>query len=310
MPIVADIATELCAMAGLESVSDGPPNLEYRIISDINRSLDKIGDMNPSVYFQTRPDQAEVIRAPVTLNVQVTSLEKTIIIPSGYDPSWMAGCAILIEGDPTTNRLANEETGDNPTLEQPYMGSTGTVSATVWHDWIRMPQNVNTFMDPVTIDKNWKLCRAQDLNQLDRRWAGRGWVNGDYYTGDYGLPFAWQKNIDRPLGWYEVARYVQAELISGVLLDSLPPSQCKLCYTAKVGINRVISLADNRQYITPEGKDHEILLPIVRWYFASYPMCSVPKTELQSDYNDALLAASALGLAGNRRKRIQYCASR
>lgn len=310
MPIVADIRDELLQMAGLETVTDGPPNLEYRIISDINRAIDKIGDMNPSVYFQTRPDQAEAIRAPVQLTVQVTNLSKEITIASGYVASWMAGCAILISGDSTTNRLANEETGDNPTLEQPYMGETGTVTATVWHDWIKLPANVNTFMDPVTINKNWMLTRAQDLNQLDRRWIGRGWVNGDYYSGDYGLVNGWQKAVDRPQQWYEVARYVQAELISGIMLDALPPSQYKLCYTAKVGINRVISLADNRQFITPESKDQEILLPICRWYFSSYQMCSTPKTELQADYQDALLAASALGLAGNRRNRIRYCASR
>lgn len=308
MPIVADITNDLLSMVSLEAVSDGPIGLSYRIISDINRGLDKIGDMNPSVFYQTRPDQGEVIRAPVTLTVQVTTLTKQIVIPSGYDPDWMAGCAILITGDSTLNRLSNEEAGDEPTLDQPYMGATGTTTATVWHDWIRMPPNVNNILDPITIDRQWMLNRASDLTALDQRW--RGFPIRRDYGPDYGMFASYQKQADRPWQYFETARMVQNELIAGVTLDALPPSQMKLCYTSKIGIPRVTSLTDNRQSITPEGKDQEILLPICRWYFSSYQMCSTPKAELQTDYQDALEAAKALGLACNRRNRLRYCASR
>lgn len=304
MPIVADITKQCLAMAGLESLSDGPPDLEVRLISDHNRGINEIAELNPNVYFQERPDWSEVIRAPVTLNVQVTQASKEITIPSGYDADWMAGCAILISGDSELNRIRNELDDDSPSLEQPYMGATGTVQATVWHDWIRLPEEVDGVLGPVRVQER-LLVRAQSLLGMQNRWFS------DDYRRDYmpwwnAGPLIWQKPVDSPWQWYDVARYVQGDLVSGILIDALPPALTKIAFTAKVGITRVTSLQDQRDFITPLRKDHEVLLPMVRWYFSSYMMVSTPREQLLADYQRAQQTARTLGIVASPQKFYRY----
>ena len=52
MAIVAEITNALLGMAGLEEVSHGPPGLEERIIQDINRGLEHVGESNPNIFYQ------------------------------------------------------------------------------------------------------------------------------------------------------------------------------------------------------------------------------------------------------------------
>ncbi len=142
MAIVQTITNELLGMAGLEDVSHGPPNLESRLIGDINRGLEAVGESNPAVYYQVRPDQAEVIRPPATVSVTCTQYSKAVTFTAGYVSSWMPGCAILIDGDSTLNRIEDEASPSAPALAEPYMGASGTYSATVYNDWIMMPTGV------------------------------------------------------------------------------------------------------------------------------------------------------------------------
>jgi hypothetical protein len=304
MPAVAFIVDQCLSMAGLESLAHGPSDLADRLVSDFNRALDRCGDLNPAVFFQVRTDMAEYVNAPVTLNVQVTQGSKAITIPSGYDPDWMAGCSILISGDEDINRLQNESANISPTLSQPYMGSSGTVSATVWHDWIRLPEHVENVMNPITIyDRS--LVRAQSLQELTYRWyAPTGKYDYQWVAGDN--LFKWQKPTDEPWRWFEAANQVQGDLVAGLMLDALPPAQAKLAYTAKVGIERVTTLQDQREYIMPRRKDHEILLPMVRWFFSSYMAVSVPKQELQADFEMASQTAANLKITSNQQKRYRY----
>lgn len=304
MAIVAEITNALLGMAGLEDVSHGPAGLEERIIQDINRGLEHVGESNPNIFYQTRPEQAEVVRPPATVSVTCTQYSKAVTFTSGYVSSWMPGCAILINGDSTLNRIEDEASPTAPALAEPFMGTSGTYSATVYHDWVMMPTSVRQVMDPVSLDKVTMMQPAQGASDLLL-----GWMN---YSQNYdrryaGLVLALQKQIQLPARYWPYAQMVLGTLRGGLMLDTLPGESHKLVYNArKLVFSAVTSLADTRTTLMPQGKDVEILLPVVRWFFASYQFCSIPKTELEADFSLAMTKASQLTIGGNIQKRYRY----
>jgi hypothetical protein len=308
MAIVAEITNALLGMAGLEEVSHGPTGLEERIIQDINRGLEHVGESNPNIFYQTRPDQAEVIRPPATVTVTCVQYSKAVTFTSGYVSTWMPGCAILINGDSTLNRIEDEASPSAPSLSQPYMGASGTVQAVVYHDWISVPVGVRTVMDPVSLDKQTILLPAQGASDLNM-----GWMN---YSMDFdrryaGLVLALQKQVQLASRYWPYAQMVLGTLRGGLMLDTLPGEAHKLVYDAKkLVFAPVTTLADTRTTLMPQGKDVEILLPVVRWFFASYQFCSIPKSELQDDYTLAMTKAAQLTIAGNIQKRYRYSQQR
>jgi len=308
MAIVQTIRDELLGMCGLEETSHGPPNLESRIISDLNRALEHVGESNPNIFYQTRPDQAEVIRPPATVTVTCVQYSKAVTFTGGYVSTWMPGCAILINGDSTLNRIEDEASPSAPALAEPFMGASGTYSATVYNDWIMMPTGVRQVMDPVSLDKQTILLPAQGASDLNM-----GWMN---YSMDWdrryaGLVLALQKQVQLASRYWPYAQMVLGTLRGGLMLDTLPGEAHKLVYDArKLVFAPVTTLADTRTTLTPQGKDVEILLPVVRWFFASYQFCSIPKTELEADFSVAMTKAAQLTIAGNIQKRYRYSQQR
>lgn len=308
MAIVAEITNALLGMAGLEEVSHGPPGLEERIIQDINRGLEHVGESNPNIFYQTRPDQAEVIRPPASVSVTCVQYSKSVTFNSGYVSTWMPGCGILITGDSTLNRIEDEASPSAPALAEPFMGASGTYSAQVYHDWIMMPTAVRQVMDPVSLDKQTILLPAQGASDLNM-----GWMN---YSMDWdrryaGLILALQKQVQLASRYWPYAQMVLGTLRGGLMLDTLPGEAHKLVYDAKkLVFAPVTTLADTRETLMPQNKDVEILLPVVRWFFASYQFCSIAKSELQDDYTLAMTKAAQLTIAGNIQKRYRYSQQR
>lgn len=291
-------------MAGLEEVSHGPVDLEQRIIGDINRALEHVGESNPNVFYQTRPDQAEVMRGPTTVTATVTQFSKAITFTAGYVSSWMPGCAIMLDGDDTLNRIQDEASPSAPALAEPYMGASGTVSATVYQDWVILPTDVRQIMQPVTVDKTLFLSPAQSPSDLAVRLVD---YSKNYNRQYANYVMAFKKVVADPLRWWPYAQMVLGTLRMGIMLDALPGATRKLCYDAKKLIfPPVTTLADTRTTLMPQGKDIEILLPVARWFFASYQFCSIPKDSLNDEYQIAMQKASELGAFANRLKRFQY----
>ena len=73
----------------------------------------------------------------------------------------MLGCTLRIGGDTGDNELYNQTT-----LIRPYMGTTGTVTAQVWGDAIRLDPSISHVLDPVTLPNFWQLRQAVDLVEL------------------------------------------------------------------------------------------------------------------------------------------------
>jgi hypothetical protein len=304
MAIIQDIRDQLLSMCGLESVDHGPPNLEDRIIQDINRALEAVGESNPNCFYQVRPDQAEVVRPPTAVSVTVTQYSKAITFNSGYVSSWMPGNAIIISGDGVMNRIEDEASPSAPALAEPYMGATGTYTATVYNDWVMLPTNVRQIMDPVSLDKSTILIPAQSAADLNLRLMD---YNKNYDRRYAAFVMALQKSVLEPTRYWPYAQMVIGTLRAGIMLDSLPSAARKLVYDArKLVFAPVTTLSDTRTTLMPQSKDTEILLPVARWFFSSYQMCSIPKTELEPEYALAMQKARELSVFGNRAKRYCY----
>jgi hypothetical protein len=163
-------------------------------------------------------------------------------------------------------------------------------------------------MDPVSLDKQTILLPAQGASDLNM-----GWMN---YSMDFdrryaGLVLALQKQVQLASRYWPYAQMVLGTLRGGLMLDTLPGEAHKLVYDAKkLVFAPVTTLADTRTTLMPQGKDVEILLPVVRWFFASYQFCSIPKSELQDDYTLAMTKAAQLTIAGNIQKRYRYSQQR
>lgn len=304
MPIVQTIRDQLLSMCGLESIDHGPPNLEARIIQDISRALEHVGESNPNTFFQVRPDQAEVVRPPTAVNVTVTQYAKTITFNSGYSSTWMPGQAIMISGDTTLNRIVDEATPSAPALAEPYMGASGTYSATVYNDWILLPASVRQIMDPVSLDKSTILLPAQSSADLNLRLMD---YNKNYDRRYAAFVMALQKTVNEPTRYWPYAQMVLGTLRAGAMLDTLPGAARKFVYDCrKLVFDPVTTLADTRTTLMPQGKDIEILLPVARWFFASYQHCSIPKNELEADFSLAMQKARELSVFGNHQKKYRY----
>ncbi len=285
MPIVADAVTEALGMAGMESVDHGGPDLTLRLIGDFNRALNELSDANPQAFFFERPDESELVRQPKTVYVNVTNQAKTINAFGGYASARMPGCVIFIDGDPRPNRLLNEATGITPTLQAPYMGATGTnVRAVVYHDWIKLNAAVREVTAPIMMDRDRLMTRAPTLTDLRSS----------------------NPQLGTPCLFFPQSFKIQQSLRAGLMLDKLPTADGVISFTARMKYDPVTSLDDARAELTPWGKDAEIFMPIFRWFFASYPGCTVTQNSLVDEKNAAVINARGMRVRGPQTKKFIY----
>lgn len=289
MAIVADITTLLLSMIGLESVSDGPASVEQEIIACLQEAQALLADSNPSFFYKIRDGEAAAIRAPKTITIAVTQYGKTATV-TGWE-AWMSGCTVLIDGDDNYNRLLNPFVADTArSLQRPYMGTSGSKSATVWNDWSILASNVRSICQPVMLNQYIILGRATSLASITGRRVGSR------------LPVT-----GVPKEWFALAHPHLGKERAGILLDNLPVSEFLLSYDARIAFDPITALNDSRAEIIPgDGRDKSMFLPVVRYLFSSQPGCSTPKQELQDGFQRATTAALALRVDGSRQKRFNY----
>lgn len=126
MSAAAAIRSHLLPYAGCSTVERLPALTSTRMLTDLNAVLQQLysgGQQENKTAF---------IRAPATVTINNVTTQDTAITFSGF-ASYMLGCTILIEGDWRENRLV--KSNGTLTLENPYLGSTGTnVSAQLHFD--------------------------------------------------------------------------------------------------------------------------------------------------------------------------------
>lgn len=101
------------------------------ILDAINGALQKLHALTPHIYKETQG--SIYVAAPETITLTVANGSNDI---TGYAfTDDQRNCTIRIDGDPVDNQIVSASS-----LLHPYLGASGSVSATIYHDAVEMPE--------------------------------------------------------------------------------------------------------------------------------------------------------------------------
>ena len=170
------------------------------IVQAINSAYYELWHKSPASMFQRRA--SKVLYPPTQISLDVGQYDDKVT-PTG-DASWMAGCTVLIDGDPRDNEFLE----DTERLVRPYMGATATdVTAMVWCDAIRLRTTEEIVLDTVQIRGIGLLRGAtwtgmQNITPAPHFWAAQ-------YVNELQL----NKLIGQPTDYDVEARYDQSDVL-------------------------------------------------------------------------------------------------
>ncbi len=152
---IRSVALLLLRDCGIRSLAptQGTDNANIRGISagdldavanSINAAYHELWHLSPASMFERRA--SAVLNLPTAITITVTN-GSTACTVTANGASWMAGCTLVINGDPYDNEFLQDTT----LLLRPYMGTTGSHSATVYGDAVKLPANEQTVLNPVAI---------------------------------------------------------------------------------------------------------------------------------------------------------------
>lgn len=109
----------------------------------VTGALQEIFALGPRAISEQR--RSAVLYPPTPVTFTATQFSNTISGMTGFQ-SWMTGCTIQPSGDGYDNEITSQTT-----LVQPYMGSSGTVQATVYCDSVLLRADEKNVMGPIDI---------------------------------------------------------------------------------------------------------------------------------------------------------------
>lgn len=302
----AKVRDDILGLLGLEALSHGPAGLTARILSDLNRTLQEIYSLHPKAWFST-DHRAEQVRAPVSVTLDVTNGSKTIA-NLATSSSWMVGCTIVIAGDSAQNMLVKTDTA-NFSLLKPYQGSTAAgVGGIVYQDVLHPGTDVEQVMAPVMAEGHWELRPVN--HERDRQTADPGEyaTSGHRATRSQLYPLPWTTRPIQIPEAYIVERnfdYSTGAVSARMRFSALPPAAFVCSFHAKIvaGMTTVTDLADTRTLVPFDLVD-SVLLPMVRWKFASWPQFTGDAGALKADYDAALVMLGNLNPKGYTERAV------
>lgn len=138
--------TSLAPTQGADNanIRGASPGLLNAVAQSLNGAYHELWHLSPASMFERRT--AAVLNPPTAITLTVTN-GSTACTVTANGASWMAGCTLVINGDPYDNEFLQDTT----LLLRPYMGTTGSHSATVYGDAVKLPANEMTVLNPVAI---------------------------------------------------------------------------------------------------------------------------------------------------------------
>lgn len=233
-----------------------------RMVRDINSALHTL------LGQQLAEDRSALVRAPLAVTLDVTS-GSTAITFSGF-ASWMLGCTIKIGS--AWNRL--QKLSSDPSLEQPWLGeTTAGIAATVYQDCVNLDYALESVQEPVRLG-NARIFPVPNKQVLDATRFTRN-ASGDLVEASpqYYL-------IEDSLSYLQVPA-------TRFQFDTLPTTQQALQFSAALRAPQITDLADTRTFLLPGGRDVEILHPVVRFLFRTFPQFIGDVGEVRADYTQA-----------------------
>ena len=244
-----------------------------RMVRDINSALHTL------LGQQLAEDRSALVRAPVDVTLSVTS-GSTAITFSSY-ASWMLGCTIKIGS--TWNRL--QKLSSDPSLEQPWLGeTTAGIAATVYQDCVNLDYALESVQEPVKLG-NARIYPVPNKQVLE---ATRFTRNS---SGDLVEASPLYYLIEDSLSYLQVPA-------TRFQFDTLPTTQQALQFSAALRAPQITDLADTRTFLLPGGRDVEILHPVVRNLFRTFPQFIGDVGEVKTDFQQAMRQWSAYSNKG------------
>lgn len=96
-------------------------------------------------------DRGAVLNPPISIAIAVTNGSKNATIANDVWEAWFSGCSIIIDGAAVDNQIRNNAAA--VVLKFPYSGTTGTKTATIYHDSLELDADVLEVSDEVKIDR-------------------------------------------------------------------------------------------------------------------------------------------------------------
>lgn len=137
------------------------PGRNAAVRKALNEALqDLFGKGRPWVRNDSR---GAVLNAPATIPITVTQGSTSATIAGGDWQTWMAGCSIVIEGADVDNQIRNASA--SVVLKYPYSGTTGSHTATVYHDSINLDSDVLEVQDSIKVNGQPIVPASKPLGQ-------------------------------------------------------------------------------------------------------------------------------------------------
>lgn len=260
-----------------------------RIASDLTRALKFIYNRAPHLF---KEPQTAVVYAPQTGTISATNGSTTVTAPTGFTMP-INGNTIVLSGHDIFNEIY-QTAANTYRLVYPYIGTTGTVSATMWHDAIVLPTAFRVH-EPVVLDDYLELTPLSNREEFLRynawTWHDYGmFVNFQPRRRDSGQPAAyWVEERALPSGLTR-AKFLRMTPMPSTSFafrcegTQMPPEVTVAAFGTDTNVDAT------RTFAMPGDHEETILRPIFLWYWALSPYFSNPDKAqaLREDYDRAV----------------------
>jgi hypothetical protein len=251
-------------------------------------------------------EKGAIVNAPTAVTIAVTNGSATGTI-TGW-AAWMAGCTIQIEGSAVDNQIRNASA--TATLKYPYDGTTGSKSATVYHNSIVVPDSVMRVLDPVQFNRILLSAMVHpDMTFVPRLDEDFG---HEYRYHNIPDPLRVNETTGHPVG-YSVTTWSASDTAQPGTRIRIVPASAEagvLDYRAMLAPPVVTDLASTDTLPIPQQFVQSIFYPIARKHLSGCPFfrASSSAEEIARAYQEArrLLDKLHPGRNQGRRTRSVY----
>lgn len=294
---VSEAQSDLLGLIGIEDAQFASTQINTRILSDINATLQKLWTMLAPWWSTTTT--GELLRAPVQVGgLTVTKGSKTVFTAgTGTLPSWGEACAIRLTGDPRDNEIVTLDTAAAEfTLALPYAGNTGSgITATVYNDCLTLGTSVSGVQPPVVILGEHELVplRSQrDLHAFAPSTGHNREVSPDSYV------VAEPRDVDVPVGYLiERGSTPSGRVFNRLRVSPFPDKDYVIQFESRAQAPRIASLTPGTTEIPiPQDYAEAIFMPMLRYQFSTQKHfeAAALRAPLKEQYQDAFTLMAKL----------------
>lgn len=284
---ITALATQLLTDFSPEerSIPDASPYIgrNTAIESAMNAALQELfGEGSPWIRYD---EIGVIINAPTAVTIAVTNGSTSATI-TGW-AAWMAGCTIQITGSDIDNQIRNASA--SATLKYPYNGTTGTKTATVYHNSIVVPDTVMRVLDPVRFNRfHISALPNPDISFIPRLDQDFGYDQRYQNLPD---PARVNDSLGTPIGYHVTTWSPTAEDQPGTRIRIVPTPAAagSLDYRAMLAPPEIIDISSTDKLPIPQQFVQSIFYPVARKHLSGCPFfrSSSSADEITRAYQEA-----------------------